>query len=77
MSDDPRIGSPGTYEFSAPDGVLRITWLGVGPEAVEKAREEAAKVEEEADGEYLVTQIRCRSGSGWDVVPRFREDEPA
>ena len=71
MSDDPRIGSPGTYEFSTPDGMLRAEWLGEGPETDGKARERAGEIEREAGGEFLVTQIRRRTASDWEIVPRF------
>jgi hypothetical protein len=73
MSDDPRIGSPGTFEFSTPDGLLRAEWLGEAPGAEALARERAAALEQESGGEYLVTHIRRRTDSGWETVPRFAD----
>ncbi|MEZ0092881.1 hypothetical protein [Streptacidiphilus sp. EB129] len=70
MSDDPRIGSPGTFEFSAPDGVLRAEWLGDDAEADARARERAEVIESECGGEYLVTQIRRRTEAGWETIRR-------
>lgn len=73
MSDDPRIGSPGTFEFSTPDGVLRAEWIGEGPGADGEARDRASALEQESGGEYLVTRIRRRDASGWETVPRFAD----
>ncbi|WP_329577180.1 hypothetical protein OG500_05455 [Kitasatospora sp. NBC_01250] len=70
MSDDPRIGTPGTYEFSAPDGVLDVEWIGLDPMACARARAHAERVEGGSGGEYVVTQIRRRAANGWHVVPR-------
>ncbi|GAB2714515.1 hypothetical protein [Kitasatospora kifunensis] len=69
MSDDPRIGSPGTYEFSAPDGVLDVEWIGLDPMADTRARAHAQRVEGNSGGEYVITQIRRRAATGWQVVP--------
>ncbi|QMU79686.1 hypothetical protein GXW83_32275 [Streptacidiphilus sp. PB12-B1b] len=69
--DDPRIGSPGTFEFSTPDGLLRAEWLGEATGADDLARERASALEKECGGEYLVTHIRRRTADGWTDVRRF------
>ncbi|GAA0691494.1 hypothetical protein GCM10010193_52480 [Kitasatospora atroaurantiaca] len=76
MTDDPRIGTPGTYEFSAPDGVLRAEWIGADAGADERAREHADLLEKEAGGEFLVTLIRRRTDTGWETVPRRSPGAP-
>jgi hypothetical protein len=62
------IGSPGTYEFSDPDGVLGVKWIGQDDAADGRARQYARELEQEAGGEYLVTGIRRRTDDGWERI---------
>ena len=73
MTDDTRIGTPGTFEFSAPDGVLRIEWIGEDAAAESRARERAEAIEKECGGEFIVTLIRRLTPHGWDSIPRYAD----
>ncbi|WP_354643463.1 hypothetical protein [Kitasatospora camelliae] len=70
MADEELIGTPGTYEFSAPDGMLRAEWIGSDEDADRRAREHAERLEKETGGEFLVTRIRRRTEAGWEDVNR-------
>ena len=73
MSDDARIGTPGTFEFSDADGVLQYQWIGESGNADDLARLRAEQIEHEHGERVIVTQIRRRFVYGWQRVPRYRD----
>jgi hypothetical protein len=72
MTDDSRIGTPGTFEFSDPDGVLQFEWIGEADDADDLARLRADQIELEHGGRVVVMQIRRRQVYGWQPIPRHR-----